>query len=234
MEHESEDSSNTEMENESEDSSDFEMEYEPEDYEYECCEEENYWPAKKAKEKGSMKPYRVLSFRVIRGRQDKAMESVSSLCSLSQAESRILLQHFKWRVPDLLEQWFHNEQKVRKDSGLFQSYYSICMDEHFITEMKALACAHYFCNNCWMNYIQTSTRENGIGCLSLRCPQPKCGAVVDEDTVLCLITEEQNRKKYEQFLVRTYVGIMKESNGALLVGVSMLWNCRVESANAMM
>ncbi|GLJ47802.1 hypothetical protein SUGI_1009640 [Cryptomeria japonica] len=57
-----------------------------------------------------------------------------------------------------------------------------------------------------MNYIQTSTRENGIGCLSLRCPQPRCGAAVDEDTVLCLITEKQNRTKYEQFLVRTYVG----------------------------
>ncbi|GLJ47801.1 hypothetical protein SUGI_1009600 [Cryptomeria japonica] len=89
---------------------------------------------------------------------------------------------------------------------MFQSDCSICMDEHFITEMKALACAHYFCNNCWMNYIQTSTRENGIGCLSLKCPQPTCGAALDEDTVLCLITEEWNRKKYEQFLVRTFVG----------------------------
>ncbi|GLJ47803.1 hypothetical protein SUGI_1009650 [Cryptomeria japonica] len=110
---------------ESEDSSDIEGEF------YESSEEE--------KEKGGMKPCRVLSFQDIRERQEKDIETVSSICSLSQAESTILLQHFKWNDMKLLDEWFPNEQKVRKDSGLFQLNCSICMNDHFITEMKALA-----------------------------------------------------------------------------------------------
>ncbi|GLJ47796.1 hypothetical protein SUGI_1009450 [Cryptomeria japonica] len=197
------------------------MEYESEDYSdteefLECSEEESSSPKKEEKNNG-INCYRVLSFQDIREEQEKAMETVSSLCCLSQAESRILLQQFNWSITNLVEQWFYNEQKVRKDSGLFDKapvkqlradeklYCSICMDAHFITEMKALACAHYFCKPCWVNYIQISIRENGIGCLSLRCPEPKCGAAVGEDTVLCLITEEQDRTKYGQFLVRSYV-----------------------------
>ncbi|GLJ47793.1 hypothetical protein SUGI_1009410 [Cryptomeria japonica] len=198
-----------EMEYESEDSSDTEEDLE-------CCDEEKYSPLK-AKENKGMKCYRVLSFQDICEQREKAMESVSSLCCISQAESRVLLQHFKWSVAKLQDEWFLNEQKVRADSGLFhkasvkqlradeQLYCSICMDAHFIADMKALACAHYFCNSCWVNYIQISIRENGIGCISLRCPQPRCGAAVGEDTVLCLITEEQDRTKYGQFLVRSYV-----------------------------
>ncbi|GLJ47795.1 hypothetical protein SUGI_1009440 [Cryptomeria japonica] len=194
------------------------MEYESEDYSdteelLECSQQEK----EKGEKNNGINCYSVLSFQDICERQEKAMESVSSICCLSQAESRILLQHFKWRVADLMEEWFQKEQRVRKESGLFhkasvkqlradeQSYCSICMDARFITDMKALACAHYFCKPCWVNYIQISIRENGIGCLSLRCPEPKCGAAVGEDTVLCLITEEQDRTKYGQFLVRSYV-----------------------------
>ncbi|GLJ47794.1 hypothetical protein SUGI_1009420 [Cryptomeria japonica] len=196
------------------------MEYESQDYsssEDSVSSQEQNYSADKGENNICTKSYRSLSFQDIREEQEKAMETVSSLCCLSQAESRILLQQFKWSITNLVEQWFYNEQKVRKDSGLFdkapvkqlradeQLYCSICMDAHFITEMKALACAHYFCKPCWVNYIQISIRENGIGCLSLRCPEPKCGAAVGEDTVLCLITEKQDRTKYGQFLVRSYV-----------------------------
>ncbi|KAJ0465446.1 putative IBR domain, E3 ubiquitin ligase RBR family, TRIAD supradomain-containing protein [Helianthus annuus] len=52
-------------------------------------------------------------------------------------------------------------------------------------------------------YVCTAV-EDGPGCLTLRCPEPSCEAAVGPDMVR-LLASENERKRYDFFLLRTYV-----------------------------
>lgn len=55
----------------------------------------------------------------------------------------------------------------------------------------------------WIGYISTSIND-GPGCLMLRCPDPSCGAVVDQGMINSLASNE-DREKYARYLLRSYV-----------------------------
>lgn len=57
--------------------------------------------------------------------------------------------------------------------------------------MPSLAtCAtHRFCRSCWQTYIVTAV-AGGIGCLSLRCPEPSCHAAVEDNKILAVLIPE--------------------------------------------
>jgi hypothetical protein len=52
-------------------------------------------------------------------------------------------------------------------------------------------------------YIHTAIND-GPGCLSLRCADPPCEAIVGEDLVYDLVSED-DRRKYTHYLLRSYV-----------------------------
>ncbi|KAL6503590.1 putative E3 ubiquitin-protein ligase ari8 [Orobanche gracilis] len=54
-----------------------------------------------------------------------------------------------------------------------------------------------------MAYISTSIND-GPGCLTLRCPDPSCGAAVGQDMIHKLAPDE-DKKKYHRYLLRSYV-----------------------------
>lgn len=159
--------------------------------------------------------YTILSEEDIRERQEEAIENVSSVLSISKVEAGILLRHFKWSVSKVNDEWFVDEEKVRREVGLLEKptvevrpdtkelQCGICFDVYSNDRMKAAVCGHHFCNGCWTGYIHTSVND-GPGCLSLRCPVPSCGAAVDENMVLSLVSDE-DRAKYTRYLLRSYV-----------------------------
>ncbi|XP_057837830.1 probable E3 ubiquitin-protein ligase ARI8 isoform X2 [Cryptomeria japonica] len=159
--------------------------------------------------------YTILSEQDIRERQEEAIENVSSVLSISKVEAGILLRHFKWSVSKVNDEWFVDEAKVRREVGLLEKptvevkpdvnelQCGICFDTYSNDRMKAVFCGHHFCKGCWTGYIHTSVND-GPGCLSLRCPVPSCGAAVDENMVLSLVSDE-DRTKYTRYLLRSYV-----------------------------
>lgn len=52
-------------------------------------------------------------------------------------------------------------------------------------------------------YISTSIND-GPGCLSLRCPDPSCGAAIAQDMIDFLASNE-DKKKYNRYLLRSYI-----------------------------
>ncbi|KAJ7547347.1 hypothetical protein O6H91_08G081500 [Diphasiastrum complanatum] len=159
--------------------------------------------------------YIILSENDIRQRQEKAIASVVTVLSASKTEASILLRHFKWSVSKVNDEWFADEERVRKIVGLINSPSSesrglpkeltcgICFERHSSDNMKAAVCWHHFCNNCWIGYIHTAIND-GPGCLTLRCPDPSCDAAIGEDMVMLLVPEE-DRTKYKRYLLRSYV-----------------------------
>jgi ariadne-1 len=80
---------------------------------------------------------------------------------------------------------------------------SICLQTRSLWVMRWAACGHPFCSECWGNYIRASV-QNGPGCLKLRCPVPSCGAVVGQDMVESLASEEV-KQRYSRYLMRSYI-----------------------------
>lgn len=51
----------------------------------------------------------------------------------------------------------------------------ICFDEFPRADMRAAACKHYFCKECWRGYISNAI-ASGPASLDLRCPSTDCKA----------------------------------------------------------
>lgn len=57
-------------------------------------------------------------------------------------------------------------------------------------EMCGLECGHYFCQECWGSYLRVMVMCEGRG-QSIQCPASHCAIVVDETTVLQLLSEPE-------------------------------------------
>ncbi|KAJ1405970.1 Zinc finger, CCHC-type [Sesbania bispinosa] len=62
-------------------------------------------------------------------------------------------------------------------------------EEMDINKYGSAGCGHPFCMICWMRYVDTKINEGPYKCLTLRCPEPFCGAAVDGDMVHKLASE---------------------------------------------
>ncbi|BBN00641.1 ariadne-1 [Marchantia polymorpha subsp. ruderalis] len=167
--------------------------------------------------------YTILSEKDIRQRQEEAIATITNFLSVSKTDAGILLRHFKWSVSKVNDEWFADEESVRRSVGLVrptrpeyqrrsrgrgqEMRCTICFETHSfssISRMKAEpACGHFFCDVCWTGYIHTAIND-GPGCLTLRCADPSCGAAIGEDMVLSLVCTD-DRTKYNRYLLRSYV-----------------------------
>lgn len=172
--------------------------------------------------------FTVLTENAIKERQEEAVESVAAVLSISKAEAGVLLRNFEWCVSRVNEEWFADEARVRNRVGLLdkpdKSRFTgrrdireikcgICLEYHPIEKMQAANCDHFYCQACWAGYAHTSIRD-GPGCLSLRCPNPDCSAAVSEELILSWVQEE-DKTKYRNFIIRSYVESNRKVNFAL-------------------
>ncbi|KAM2624222.1 hypothetical protein TB1_031215 [Malus domestica] len=158
--------------------------------------------------------YIILKESDIKQRQEDDIASVSAVLSVSRVSSSILLRYFNWSVTKVHEAWFSDEDKVRKTVGLLKKPVvqfpnsreltcGICFETFPRGSIRSAACGHPYCCACWKGYIRTSISD-GPGCLTLRCPDPSCGASVGQDMISMLVSEEDNQK-YSRYLIRSYI-----------------------------
>ncbi|KAK1264978.1 putative E3 ubiquitin-protein ligase ARI8 [Acorus gramineus] len=161
-------------------------------------------------ERDQDKNYTVLTESDIRARQTHDIDTLSAVLSLSPAASAALLLHHNWCITNACESWYADEPAACARAGLSSSFESpppslcrICLESHARLDMSAAACGHLFCDPCWTEYIGASARD-GPGCLSLRCPDPSCGAAVGLDMVGRLASAG-DKELYHHYFMRSYV-----------------------------
>ncbi|TQD71608.1 hypothetical protein C1H46_042859 [Malus baccata] len=158
--------------------------------------------------------YIVLKESDIKHCQEDDITSVSAVLSISRVSSSILLHYHNWSVSKVHEAWFADEDKVRKTVGLLKKPVvqfphsreltcGICFEACPRGSIKSTACGHPYCCTCWKGYIGTSISD-GPGCLTLRCPDPSCGASLGQDMISVLVSDEDNQK-YSRYLLRSYI-----------------------------
>uniref|UniRef100_A0A0E0DFL2 RBR-type E3 ubiquitin transferase n=1 Tax=Oryza meridionalis TaxID=40149 RepID=A0A0E0DFL2_9ORYZ len=157
--------------------------------------------------------YSILSEADIQQRQEDDINRVSTVLSISKSEACVLLRNYNWSVSKVHDEWFADEEHVRKVVGFLEKLIEmpndreltcgICFENCPRTSMSAAACGHPFCSACWRGYISTSIND-GPGCLMLRCPDPSCTAAVGQDMINSL-ADDEDREKYGRYLRRSYI-----------------------------
>ncbi|WRX24101.1 IBR domain - like 6 [Theobroma cacao] len=158
--------------------------------------------------------YTVLSEVDICQRQEDDIMRISTVLSISKVEAGILLRYYNWSVSKVHDEWFADEEKVRRSVGLLEKPVvpfpdgremtcGICFETYPYDRLHTAACGHPFCNSCWAGYISTSIND-GPGCLMLRCPDPSCAAAVGQDMINVLASDE-DKEKYFRYFIRSYV-----------------------------
>ncbi|KAJ4837687.1 hypothetical protein Tsubulata_013497, partial [Turnera subulata] len=165
------------------------------------------------------KNYTILRESDIRQLMEADIAALATTVSITKQEASILLRYYNWRVTNVYEAWVADESGVRKKVGLLSLddtvisndnggdrdpiTCGICFDTHDLGSTKSAACGHRFCEECWGQYVHAAV-DGSAGCLTLKCPQPKCGVAVGED-VIDAVALEEDKKKYYHYLVRSYV-----------------------------
>ncbi|KDP26913.1 hypothetical protein JCGZ_18071 [Jatropha curcas] len=158
--------------------------------------------------------YTILSEADIHQRQEDDIMRISTVLSISKVSASILLRYYNWSVSKVHDEWFADEEKVRRAVGLLEKPVvefpdgremtcGICFETYPCDTLHAAACGHPFCNTCWQGYISTSIND-GPGCLMLRCPDPSCSAAIGKDMINELASDE-DKEKYSRYFIRSYI-----------------------------
>nr|VDD14436.1 unnamed protein product [Brassica rapa] len=159
--------------------------------------------------------YVVLNEEDIHKHQRTDIEQVSTVLSISQVEAIILLLHYQWSPSKIEDEWFTDEEKVRESAGLLKEPVvdlndkvniecGICFDSFLQKDSATVSCGHPYCKTCWTGYI-TSKINDGPGCLTVQCPEPSCSAVVGQDMINSVITNEEDKEKYYKYFLKSYI-----------------------------
>nr|POE78862.1 putative e3 ubiquitin-protein ligase ari5 [Quercus suber] len=197
------------------DHTDVDAAIESEDYLYDSDAEETtdddhyYYSSKQS--------YVLLKESDIQQRQENEITEVSNVLFISKAAATVLLLHYNRRVSDVQDGWFADEERIRKKVGLFEKPVFllpgklrkveltcyICYENVRVSMMGWVSCNHPFCRDCWEKDVSVAI-EDGVGCLTLRCPKPRCNAVVDHDSI-DLFAKKEDMERYSQYLIRSYI-----------------------------
>ncbi|KAK2975017.1 hypothetical protein RJ640_001227 [Escallonia rubra] len=161
----------------------------------------------------SQQNYTILSEANIHECREEYIMKISAVLSISSVAAGILLRHYNWSVSKVNDEWFADEEKVRKVVGLVEKPVplpnvkelncGICFEVYPRDGMSAAACGHPFCVTCWRGYISTAIND-GPGCLMLRCPDPSCGAAIGQDMINVLASGE-DKEKYNRYFLRSFI-----------------------------
>ncbi|KAL2641984.1 hypothetical protein R1flu_009571 [Riccia fluitans] len=164
----------------------------------------------------------ILSEKEIFERMENAVSTVTSCLQVNRAVAGTLLRKLNWSPSTVKERWFAEEPNLRESVGLGENSSltpSIAMGEDFdlVTEkcgqcsqllplalmVRVPVCGHFTCEDCWTGYVHEAILS-GPDCLSLRCPQNFCNAVVEEELIL-RFADGNDRPTYQRYQTRDYV-----------------------------
>lgn len=72
--------------------------------------------------------------------------------------------------------------------------------------MTGLACGHRFCTSCWCEYLTTKILEEGLG-QSIACAAHDCDILVDDVTVMTLVTDQRVKSRYQKTVTNSFVEV---------------------------
>ena len=182
------------------------------------------------------------------------LERTCDIINESEGTTTALLLHYKWDEKTLVEDYIENQIAVRLVVGLGPKTHppflrfdifgrrslnnkiellnsacidcGICGEKTNEDEMFALNCCHWYCQNCWENYLRIATTDREV---KVSCPCSDCKLIVTLDMIkfLCkndlyiearkLLVKAFVEEKRDRKVIATYCKNPIGCNGVLLM-----------------
>lgn len=149
---------------------------------------------------------------------------------LSRDYTILALIYFKWDYVLIMEKWYDKPDFYMEEAGILQSSTSIKKlvnnkilsnnNECYICstdrsslskeEYLSLSCNHYFCIDCWEEYLKEKFNYKIIA-INTTCPQQECNCIIT-DTIIKTILEKQNSflyDKYKNIIIKNFTEFNK-------------------------
>lgn len=171
-------------------------------------------------------PYEVLTTEQILQHMIDCIREVNSVVEIPATTTRILLNHFRWDKEKLMERYYDGDQeKLFSEAHVVSPYRKmipkppkkntrishsgveeceICLMNLPTSMMTGLECGHRFCTQCWTEYLTTKIIEEGMG-QTISCAAHGCDILVDDATVMRLITDPKVKLKYQHLITNSFV-----------------------------
>lgn len=86
-----------------------------------------------------------------------------------------------------------------------------------------LGCGHEYCEQCWCQYLTTKIMDEGAA-ESIRCPTEGCEIIVDDITIMRMISDDNVRKKYQHLITNSFVQVIHSFHSIALDDLYSLSN----------
>lgn len=175
-------------------------------------------------------PYEVLPADQIVQFMVDCIKEVNAVVQIPSTVTRILLNHFKWDKEKLMERYYDGDQDRlfteahvisphrRLDLGArpkkmtrsataaasSETMCEICCVPVPGADMTGLECGHKFCAPCWTDYLTSKIVNEGMG-QTISCAAYGCDILVDDATVMSLVTDKKVKLKYQQLITNSFV-----------------------------
>uniref|UniRef100_A0A8K9X5X6 RBR-type E3 ubiquitin transferase n=1 Tax=Oncorhynchus mykiss TaxID=8022 RepID=A0A8K9X5X6_ONCMY len=169
--------------------------------------------------------FEVLTAEQILQHMVECIREVNEVIQNPATITRILLSHFNWDREKLMERYFdgnvdklfsecHVINPCKKSRTRLMSTRSavqdlpcqICYLNYPNSYFTGLECGHKFCLQCWGDYLTTKIIEEGMG-QTISCPAHSCDILVDDNTVMRLITDSKVKLKYQHLITNSFVEV---------------------------
>lgn len=168
--------------------------------------------------------YEVLSTEQIVQHMVDCIREVNTVVQIPPTTTRILLNHFKWDKEKLYERYYDGDQDALfKEAHIINPYKKppnssskdsrfaprteeceICLMNIPRNMMTGIACGHRFCTECWKEYLTSKIMDQGM-CQIIACAAHGCDILVDDQTVMSLITDPKVKLKYQHLITNSFV-----------------------------
>ncbi|XP_062246151.1 E3 ubiquitin-protein ligase arih1 isoform X3 [Platichthys flesus] len=168
--------------------------------------------------------FEVLTAEQILQHMVECIKEVNEVIQNPATITRILLSHFNWDKEKLMERYFDGnldklfsechvinpskKPRIRPPINTRSSAQDlpcqICYLNFPNSYFTGLECGHKFCMQCWGDYLTTKIIEEGMG-QTISCPAHSCDILVDDNTVMRLITDSKVKLKYQHLITNSFV-----------------------------
>ncbi|KAI2653524.1 E3 ubiquitin-protein ligase arih1 [Labeo rohita] len=187
--------------------------------------------------------FEVLTAEQILQHMVECIREVNEVIQNPATITRILLSHFNWDKEKLMERYFdgnldklfsecHVINPSKKSRTRLMNTRSsaqdmpcqICYLNYPNSYFTGLECGHKFCMQCWGDYLTTKIIEEGMG-QTISCPAHSCDILVDDNTVMRLITDSKVKLKYQHLITNSFVEYPDAKPVRCKCGRQFCFNC---------
>lgn len=156
--------------------------------------------------------YNIISEKELANTQMNLVNQVSDRFGITQSQATHLLISTKWDLKKVIREAEGGDTLdrfvcIERSSSIPTPGYCcmICDRELPNEALISLECHHFFCRECYAEYLKTSLDE-GVACVFTTCPMSDCPLIVTE-TLFKLLLTENLFKLYRKQLLSSFVDL---------------------------